>query len=518
MRIAGVPVLLWFTALLGLAMAVPALSGLVERDWRSARLFLFAGVFAVFASAVLGMAARRAAPPVRAGREELLTLVGVFALGPVFAGVPFWLMRPELGPFGGWFEALASLTTTGASLLPEAPPAVHLWRALLGWLGGLATLVAAAAVLAPRELIDLPGAAPAREAAARGGRALELGPGGWRVLRAIRAVGPVYAGFTAAATVALEAAGAPSRVALTTAMGLVSTSGIGPGTVELGFGAPGAGRAAEAVAALCLALAATRWHYGWRRGGAGAVLHAGAAQGLRRGRLETLRREPEFRLGLFALGVAALWLWLPGLPGGWEGSLGGAGAAAAALWGAGLTALSFLTTTGYVSADWPAALAWAGLAPGEAGLLLAGLATLGGGVATTVGGVKLYRAYALYRHGLAELARLTQPHVVDSTRTMGGDIQRRAIVNAWVAVMLHLAALAAGMLALGAAGLPFEVALTAAVAALSNVGPLLGVAAGAAWGELPAGALGWAAALMVLGRVELVAAVALLNPAWWGRR
>ena len=58
----------------------------------------------------------------------------------------------------------------------------------------------------------------------------------------------------------------------------------------------------------------------------------------------------------------------------------GLGPALAALWGAVFTTISFLTTTGFVSADWQTARLWSGLE--TPGLVLAGLAILGGGVAT----------------------------------------------------------------------------------------------------------------------------------------
>jgi trk system potassium uptake protein TrkH len=57
------------------------------------------------------------------------------------------------------------------------------------------------------------------------------------------------------------------------------------------------------------------------------------------------------------------------------------------LWGSMFTVLSFLTTTGFESAGWNEARSWSGL--GTSGLMLAGLAIMGGGVATTAGGVRL---------------------------------------------------------------------------------------------------------------------------------
>ena len=64
------------------------------------------------------------------------------------------------------------------------------------------------------------------------------------------------------------------------------------------------------------------------------------------------------------------------------------------------TVLSFLTTTGFSSSEWGAAQAWSGLE--TPGVLLMGLSLIGGGVATTAGGVKLLRVFALYQNGLRE--------------------------------------------------------------------------------------------------------------------
>lgn len=517
MRFAGVPGLMALIGALGLGMLAPAGFALIEGDWRTARLFAWAAMFTLFAAAILGIAARSARPPRAPAREELLTLVGAFSVAPAFAAAPIFLVAPHLGPGGALFEAVASLTTTGATLLDPAPTprALHLWRALLGWTGGFLTLTAAAAILAPRELLDLPGTVSAESERRDPGRALGLGPGGRRALKAAAGIAPIYLGFTALAAVALAAASGAEADALATlchAMGLVATSGITPSPE--GFAGQGGGHWAEAVMAVCLVLAATRLTY------ARAAARAGARGfGLRRD--DGL--DPELRLMAIAVAVATLWLLGRGLLG--KAGIAPSGAVGAvawweALWGGAVTFLSFLTTTGYVSADWEAALFWSGAWRGidaGAGLMLIGLATLGGGVATTAGGVKLFRAYALFRHGGAELARLPHPRAVDAARTIGGPIARRAILNAWVVVMLYLAAFGAALLGLTLTGLPFGPALAAAAAALSNTGPLLPVAAGVEWIQLSPPAQAIAGTVMVVGRIELLAAVALFNPIYWGR-
>ena len=83
------------------------------------------------------------------------------------------------------------------------------------------------------------------------------------------------------------------------------------------------------------------------------------------------------------------------------------------------TALSFLTTTGWTSVHWEGARAWAGLS--APGLMLAGLAIMGGGVATTAGGVKLLRVFAVALHAKRELDKIVHPASVAG----GGPVIRR---------------------------------------------------------------------------------------------
>jgi trk system potassium uptake protein TrkH len=103
------------------------------------------------------------------------------------------------------------------------------------------------------------------------------------------------------------------------------------------------------------------------------------------------------------------------------------GDALQALWGSAFTVLSFLTTTGFVSDSWVAAQTWSGLQ--TPGLLLVGLVLMGGGVATTAGGVKLLRVYALYKHGVREMAKLIYPHSVGGAGRLGRRIRREGPIS-----------------------------------------------------------------------------------------
>ncbi len=152
MRSLRLPVFPLCLGVLALAMLGPALFGLVQRDWASARGFLYTAIFTGFASATLAVALGSRG---RDGGGELRSLVVCWVLVPLFAAAPLWLRTPYIGAWGAWFEMVSAFTTTGGTVYgdPESVPgAVHLWRGMVAWFGGLVTLVAAFAILAPRNL------------------------------------------------------------------------------------------------------------------------------------------------------------------------------------------------------------------------------------------------------------------------------------------------------------------------------------------------------------------------------
>ena len=177
--------------------------------------------------------------------------------------------------------------------------------------------------------------------------------------------------------------------------------------------------------------------------------------------------------------------------------------------------MSFLTTTGFVSEHWIDAQNWSGL--NTPGLVLMGLALTGGGVATTAGGVKLLRVFALYVNGTREMERLVHPNSVSGAGAAGRRLQSNGAFIAWIFFMLFAISLAAIMLLLTLTGSNFEQALVLSVASLSTTGPLTQYAADVPIKliELTPVAKAILCGAMVLGRLETLAIIALLTPDLW---
>ena len=152
-------------------------------------------------------------------------------------------------------------------------------------------------------------------------------------------------------------------------------------------------------------------------------------------------------------------------------------------------------------------------------MMLLGLAMLGGGVATTAGGVKLLRVYALFRHGERELERIVHPSSIGGKGAAARQLRREGAYMAWVFFMLFAMAIAAAVLALSMAGIEFQQALVLAVAALTTTGQLADVALAQPipYGPLSPVVKTILGAAMIVGRLETLALIALIAPGGWRR-
>lgn len=502
-RLTALPLPVVLTALAALMMYLPAAHALALDQHRVARAFFYPATLVLALTAMVAIATAGWRPHDPA-RSHLRSFVLAYAFLPPVLALPFAEAVRDTSYFNAWFEMLSAFTTTGATLYEPArlPDPVHLWRGLAGWAGGFFVLVAATGILAAQHLGGFEIHAPRTIGRVR----LEPGQTGpaadpaQRLLRHALALLPVYAGLTGAVWLALLIAGDPGLVALMHAMAAVSTSGVSP-LARLAE-AP-SGMLGEGIVALALVFALSR------------RLMPGAA------RIETggpLSRDPELRIALAIVVAvpAALFLrhWIGAIEGELHGSLP---QAARALWGALFTVLSFLTTTGFASAGWAEARAWSGMdAPW---LILLGLAMIGGGVATTAGGVKLLRVYALYRLGRREMERLSEPSSVGGGGPAARQMRGEGAFIAFVFFMLFALALGVANLALALLGIPFESALVLSVSALTTTGPMAPASqlADTGWAGLVPAAKAVLAAAMVLGRLETLALLAFLLPAAWRR-
>jgi trk system potassium uptake protein TrkH len=495
------PLFLLIFGVSSLFMMIPALHGGVTRELETGRVFLYSGLLGLIIFGLIATA-HAGRKPRHGTLGNLMSLFSTFVFLPLFLAFPLYESLGTTRFLNAYVEMVSAITTTGVTLFEDYERlnnTQHLWRAQVGWMGGITMWIAASAILAPLNLGGFEVTAQAepgqRESLYRGGARTDPRE---KLLRITVALVPIYIGLTVLLWVLLMISGDRSIVALTHAMSVMSTSGISPvGGVE----ASRSGITGEALMLLFMLFALSRLTF--------SSDTVTATQG-------NIRTDPEFRLGILIIVAVPIILflrhWLGALDVQAEGNLG---QALRAFWGTFFTVMSFLTTTGFASEDWTQAQAWSGLeAPG---LTLMGLALIGGGVATTAGGVKLLRVFALYLNGKRELERLVHPSSVNRSGPESRRLQRNGAFIAWIFFMMFAITMAGLTMIFALLGVAFEDALVLSIAGLSTTGPLTQFATDApiSVAELPPVAKSVFCAAMVFGRLETLAIIALLTPDLW---
>lgn len=417
---------------LALGMVFCALIGLAQGEVAAASLFTGqAAILLFFAAAVrLAFAGREAAVTRQIGFRVLIAL---WVAAPIIAAPSFFILGSLDGKLA-FFEAASAITTTGATVytnLEIVPVSLLAWRAMLQWLGGLATLVSIILVMAP--------------SGAGGTPLLRTGGGEMHQMfqNRLRGVMLAYGAVTLACFALLVA----SRISIFDSFALtlstVSTGGMMPRNGTLSdYGAP----LAEWVIAIFMLVGATSlvWHRLVATGRAGRSMTLLEGYGILGIALAlSLAYAMAF---LVAAGSGSV---LPPLQALREGFV---------------TAASLVSTTGFEARN-------AGATVLPLGVILV-VVLIGGGLFSTAGGLKLYRIILMARHSFKELEHIIYPHSVHTDRLGRFAYDGEGMRAIWSAMVLFLGTWAICSLILAAQGVQAEAALIAALSALTNMGPL----------------------------------------------
>lgn len=503
-RLLALPLVVLMMGIGAAAMLVPGFYAMYVGELRLAHVFGLSAVLFLFVTAILAIALANHRTR-SLSRSHLAALVAAYTLLPVMLAVPFQQGVPGSSFTDAWVEMVSSITTTGATLFApgDLSPVLHLWRALVGWMGGFLAWVAAFALMAPMNLggFEVISAERVGAGVRPGRRYGAMGPGDprERLVRVTAQLLPIYLSLTLLLVLLLLLVKEDPFLAVCHAMSTLATSGISP---VGGMDGSQAGIAGELMILLFLPFAVSRQTF------AGSFTPRGASN---------LAQDPEARIALVVVLLVPSLLFLRHWIGAYEeDAVAELPSALNALWGAVFTVLSFLTTTGFISSEWDVADAWSGLQ--TPGLVLLGLALVGGGVATTAGGVKLLRVFALYQHSAREMERLVYPSSVGGGRQLR-QMRRQGAYVAWIFFMLFAVSFAAITSALALSGVGFDEALVMSIAALSTTGPAAQVVLDEPLSYTILGDPGKFILViaMALGRLETLALLALLNPQFWRR-
>ncbi|MFG6396585.1 MAG: TrkH family potassium uptake protein [Muribaculaceae bacterium] len=143
MRVMG-----WLVMIEAVFMLVPLLTAWIygEDDLRA---FAVSAVATAFAGVIMAFGVRPSRYDM-GKREGFLLTALVWVVFSVFGMVPFLICRQPLTVSDAFFEAMSGFTTTGASVMQQIEGmshAVHMWRSLMQWIGGMGIILFTLAVV-----------------------------------------------------------------------------------------------------------------------------------------------------------------------------------------------------------------------------------------------------------------------------------------------------------------------------------------------------------------------------------
>jgi trk system potassium uptake protein TrkH len=466
-------------AMLGAMMLVPALADFLagEPEWM---MFVEAALFSGFAGAALMLATREAAPPALSIRQGFLLTGTAWMVLAAFGAIPIRLAVPELSYAGAYFETMSGLTTTGSTVitgLDDRRPGLLLWRSLLQSYGGIGIIVVGIVIL---PALQVGGMQLFRSESSD--KSEKLFP---RLQQVALTLLSVYVALNAACAFAYALAGMSVFDAVNHALTTISTGGFSTHDASILHFRSAAIDWIAIVFMLCGAV--PLWLL---------VL-------ILRGEGASVLRNPEIRVFLGIVAVLSLalfaWLVLAGIERGHD-----------ALRGAVFTIVTIITTTGFTGADFTN---WGALS--DLVIVVAMLA--GGCTGSTAGGIKAFRLIVAAKAVTRTVRELINPSGVFPLTYGGRRLKDDVPASIFAFLLVYAFTLMAISILLAALGLSLQDAATAALTAMTNVGPGLGAKIGPMgnFADMSDPVYWLLSFAMVFGRLEIFTVLVLFTPRFW---
>jgi trk system potassium uptake protein TrkH len=472
----------WLLLLLGVLQGLP-LAVAIGYGEPLEPFLLSASVAGVFGASVVGSTrARSGVERSRLRPRDGFVVVGVgWMLVSLFGALPYFL-TDTLSGIDALFESVAGFTTTGSSVMTDlqgSSRALLLWRSLTQWVGGMGIVLFTIAIL---PLLPVGGMQLFR-AEVPGPTADKLAP---RVTETARRLWLIYVGFTVLEIAALWGIG---RIPFFDAVchGLTTLATGGFSTRD---GSVGAFHSATVEWIVILFMIAA---------GINFALHYRL---IVQRRFRRVWADGEFRYFVLVLAGVTVVVTL---------SVGSSSGTDTSLRTAMFQTVSILTSTGYSTTDFEV---W----PSLTQLVLLQLMFLGGMSGSTAGGVKSLRVLIGLRAMRVVFARLLHPRVVRTVQYAGRTVPEDVISSVWAFFTVY--ALLATVLAavIAASGYDPLTAISAALTAVSNVGPGLGaIGPYDNFAHFPVHAKLALCFGMLAGRLEIFTLLVLVSRGFWRR-
>lgn len=433
------------------------------------------------------------------GNREALLLVSLsWGVGAGVAALPYflWAIFSGSSPFlsfeNSYFEAMSSLTTTGATILTNIeviPESLLLWRAFTHWIGGLGIVVIFIALFPSFGVRS-------KKMFSFESSGISTDGSGANIKDTSRNLLMIYLGLSFSQIVIMKIVD-PSLswfVILNHGLATIATGGFSSFNSSTGVLLP-------SVQWVLIAFMAI--------GGVNFRLY----QNLLTGHFRSVFTNSELRTYILILSIGSFIVFISISSQPYDLTTGEPAVFSfhQRIRDAIFHVVSMQTTTGFTSADFDQ---WGGVAKA----VLVFLMFVGGCGGSTAGGIKVIRILSATKVILHELEKSFRPNVVRSIKIGDQSLseQQRTSVVAYVLGILVLTALGAGGLLVFEVQITGTTAITAAIACINNIGPGLdavGATMNYGWFSGPSKML--LCLLMAMGRLEVFAIMVIFMPRFW---
>ena len=420
-------------------------------------------------------------------RSEAILLVALswFLLG-LFGGIPYLADGAVTNPADAYFEAISGFTTTGSTILLDIAGqsrALHWWRSMTHWLGGMGIVVLFVAIFPQLGVggkflfkSEVPG--PITEG---------LKP---KIKQTASTLWWIYCALTAACAIALWLAGMDVHESICHAFATLATGGFSTRNGSVG----------EYNSALIDYIIIFFMFL--------AGINFGLYFNIWLGRARSVLKDRELHVYVILILVAALiitlniWKTEPLMK---HESLLDAFRFAL------FQVVGVITTTGFGTDNF-------NLYPPLSKLLLVTLMFVGGMAGSTAGGMKIIRFIVVFKAIYVEIHRVFRPQVVMAVRVGRSVIPPETTSGILGFFAIGILTFVAASLYMGFLGLDIVTATTSVAATLFNIGPgLAKVGTIESFAFIPTSGKVVLSFCMILGRLEFLTILVLFLPEFWKR-
>lgn len=417
-------------------------------------------------------------------RDGYLLTASVWVVFSLFGMIPLIFCTENLSVSDAFFEAMAGFTTTGASVMDPVGigHGVHLWRAMMQWVGGLGIILFTIAII---PMLNHSGGMQMFNAEVTGITHEKISP---RISQTAKLLWLTYFILTTALVLLLWAGPMDLFDSFCHAFGTISTGGYT--SHPDGIAAWQHSLYVKVVLTVFMFLGGVNFALIFRAG---------------KGQFKSLWSNEVFKVFVITIGIMFALFVISILVGGHYDGIETITIDPL------FQVVSTLTSTGYVVTDFPA---WGAFVVGLTFVMM----FCGGCAGSTSGGAKIDRIIYLFKNTRNEIYRCVYPRSILSVK-INNKVVSPDLGNKVISFLaLYMLITVVGGLFLTICGVPTVDAFFDAFSCISNTGFDAGITGyGSNFINLPDVAKWMLSALMLTGRLEIFTIIVLFTSSFWNR-